>query len=135
VAAHFVRYNQPDGFDALREETREFTEVAFATATPSIEPGDHLVLFNTPKKHLFAVVTVTGPGYRRDDDDSHHPFAVPVQPELVSDRGPEFKTHRVSAPSAPSTTPSSTPARRWSATTSGANSWATASAPSSCSTC
>jgi hypothetical protein len=91
VAAHFVRYNRPDGFDALREETREFTEVAFATATPSIEPGDHPVLFNTPKKHLFAVVTVTGPCYRRDDDDSHHPFAVPVQPELISDRGPEFK--------------------------------------------
>lgn len=91
MTAHFVKYNQPYGFDALRKETREFTEVAFATATPSIQPGDRLVLFNTAGKHLFAIVTVTGHGHRRDDDDAQYPFAVPVQPDLVSDRGPEFK--------------------------------------------
>jgi hypothetical protein len=90
VPAHFVKYNQPGGFDALAEETRGFSEVAFRTATPSIEPGDRLVLFNTADKHLFAVVAVTGDGYSREAEDSDYPFAFPVSPELLSDRGPAF---------------------------------------------
>jgi hypothetical protein len=91
VAAHFVKYNQPEGFAALAEETRDFSEVAFRTATPAIEPGDRLDLFNTANKHLFAVVEVTGEPHSRDDGEAgEYAFTVPVSPELLSDRGPAF---------------------------------------------
>jgi hypothetical protein len=91
VSAHFVKYNQPEGFAALAEETHDFSEVGFRGATPTIETGDRLVLFNTANKHLFAVVEVTGDPQLRDEDAAgDYVFTVPVSPELLSDRGPAF---------------------------------------------
>jgi hypothetical protein len=92
MTAHFVKFNQPRGFDALRGETHGFTEIVFANRVPSIRPGDRLVIYNVADCHIPTVVTVTGPVYRRTRGENleRWPFAVPAEPGQISTRGPKF---------------------------------------------
>jgi hypothetical protein len=93
MTAHFTTYNQPDGFHALEAETADFTEIVLARRAPAVRTGDKVVVYNTPRRHLAAVVTVTAESYRRTAGDNleRWPFAIRAEPYLVSDRGPEFR--------------------------------------------
>jgi hypothetical protein len=95
VAFWLFKFNQPRGFDALREETLDFTQLA-SHVRVSAEPGDRLVIYNIEGKHVVAVVRTTGPAFERPEQTEHAErwrYAVPTVPELVSSRGP-----RVSVP-------------------------------------
>jgi hypothetical protein len=93
VAAHFTTYNQPDGFDALEAETSGFTEIVLAHRAPSVKLGDKIVVYNTPRRHLAACVTVIAETYRRTtgDDLEQWPYAIATEPYLVAPRGPTFR--------------------------------------------
>src|SRR4051812_15265082 len=93
MTAHFTTYNQPDGFRALQAETAGFTEIVLARQAPSIKTGDTVVVYNSSKRHLAAVVRVTVESYERTSGDNldRWPFAIGAEPYLVSDRGPEFR--------------------------------------------
>lgn len=91
MAFWLFKFNQPRGFDALREETKDFTQLASHTRV-SAEPGDRLVIYNIEGKHVVAVVVTTGPAFQREEDGAHADrwrYAVPTVPELVSTRGPK----------------------------------------------
>lgn len=92
MRAHFTTFNQPHGFAALEAETAGFTEVVVAHRAPSVRAGDTLVVYNTPARHLAAVVTVTGPAFERvaGANLERWPYILPTRPEVVSDRGPKF---------------------------------------------
>ena len=67
-------------------------EIVFANRVPSIRPGDQLVIYDVPDRHIPTVVTVTGEVYRRTDGENleRWPFAVPAEPGAISTRGPRF---------------------------------------------
>ena len=90
MAFWLFKFNQPRGFNALREETLDFTQLA-SHVRVSAEAGDLLVIYNIEGKHLVAVVRTTGPPFKRDEDDEHADrwrFAVPTEPVLVAPSGP-----------------------------------------------
>ena len=92
MTAHFTTFNQPGGFAELEAETAGFTEILVAHRAPSVLAGDTLVVYNTPKRHLAAVVTVTAPAVRREAGENleRWPYVLSTRPELISDRGPGF---------------------------------------------
>jgi hypothetical protein len=85
------KFNQPGGFDALREETLQFMQLA-SHVRVSAQTGDQLVIYNIHGKHVVAVVRTTGPAFERQEDSEHADrwrYAVPTVPELVASHGPK----------------------------------------------
>jgi len=84
------KFDQPRGFDAMRDETENFTRIA-SHVRVSAEPGDRVVIYNIANKHVAAVVTVTECAIKRDEgeDLERWPYAFGTRAELVSSRGPK----------------------------------------------
>lgn len=87
------KFNQPRGFDAMREETYGFTQLA-SHVRVSAQPGDELVIYNIEGKHVAAIVRVTGAVFERDEDSEHAErwrYAVPTEPIIVASHGPKIR--------------------------------------------
>ena len=84
------KFDQPRGFDAMRAETADFTRIA-SHVRVSVQPGDRVVIFNIPEKHVAAVVTVTEPACPRSEGEEleRWPYAFGTRPETLSARGPK----------------------------------------------
>ncbi|RKQ90853.1 EVE domain-containing protein [Solirubrobacter pauli] len=85
------KFKQPGGFEAMREETYGFTQLA-SHVRVSAQPGDELVIYNIEGKHVAAVVRVIGPVFEREEQTEHAErwrYAVPTEPLLIAPRGPK----------------------------------------------
>jgi len=84
------KFDQPRGFNAMRAETENFTRIA-SHVRVSVQPGDHVVIYNVAEKHVAAVVEVTEPARGRSEGEEleRWPYAFGARPELLSSRGPK----------------------------------------------